>query len=372
MKHIFSVLLLSIFALGISAQKTATVKSFTQTTDHIAGTDRRNDLNGVPCALVKVQVVDDIGRVEGNKIGEIIDRGVEKWVYMCKGSRNMRIHLKNHLPVKVMFQDYQINGLESNRVYELVIESPDEPRPDPIKQQKLIINYTPTNAMVLIDSKPYRGNGRIETELPVGEHSYIIAAEGYTTAEGVVKLNEQGARELTERLTAAKTVIYRGDTPKPTPVRSASHSVNGLSSGFRGYIEAGYALGLDYDYHCCWLARVAFGYQFNSHIFTGLGAGVGFYQRMEYFSIPVFANFRYYILNKRISPFVDAKVGYSPEDKGGLYLSPSLGCRFAMGKRMAFTASACLEVQDETEVYNWWDEGRKHASSLGLKIGYEF
>ena len=50
-------------------------------------------------------------------------------IYMCKGSRNVRIHLKNHLPVKVMFQDYKINGLESNRVYELVLEIPDAPSP---------------------------------------------------------------------------------------------------------------------------------------------------------------------------------------------------------------------------------------------------
>lgn len=112
-------------ALAISAQKAATVKSFVQTTDHIPGKDRRNDLNGVPCALIKVYVVDDIERIEGNKIGDIVKKGnVEKWVYMCKGSRNIRLHLKNHLPVRVMFQDYQINGLESNRVYELYIEIP--------------------------------------------------------------------------------------------------------------------------------------------------------------------------------------------------------------------------------------------------------
>lgn len=118
-------------ALYASAQKAATVKSFTQTTDHIPGNDRRNDFNGVPCALVKVQVVDNIDRIEGNKIGDIVKRGVEKWVYMCKGSRNIRIHFEKHLPVKVMFQDYQINGLESNRVYELVIEIPDAPAPEP-------------------------------------------------------------------------------------------------------------------------------------------------------------------------------------------------------------------------------------------------
>ena len=112
-----------------NAQNAVVIKSFTQTTDHIPGNDRRNDLNGTPCALVKVQVVDDIERIEGNRIGDIVKYGVEKWVYMCAGSRNMRIHLKNHLPVKVMFQDYHINGLESNRVYELVIEIPDASLP---------------------------------------------------------------------------------------------------------------------------------------------------------------------------------------------------------------------------------------------------
>lgn len=123
--RIFPIVIMCLIALTSQAQKTATVKSFTQTTDHISGNNRRNDLNGTPCALVKVQVVDDIERVEGNKIGDIVKQGVEKWVYMCAGSRNMKIHLKNHLPVKVMFQDYHIKGLESNRVYELVVEIPD-------------------------------------------------------------------------------------------------------------------------------------------------------------------------------------------------------------------------------------------------------
>ena len=59
--------------------------------------------------------------------------------------------------------------------------------------------------MVLIDSKPYRGNGCIETELPVGDHRYIIAADGYITAEGVIKLNEQGAREIIEKLIVEST-----------------------------------------------------------------------------------------------------------------------------------------------------------------------
>lgn len=212
-KKIFSTIIMLCVCVAITAeaQKAATVKSFTQTTDHIPVNDRRNDLNNNPCALVKVQVVDDIERIEGNKIGDIVNRGVEKWVYMCKGSRNMRIHLKNHLPVKVMFQDYHINGLESNRVYELVIEIPDASASVPlagidiIAKQKLVINYAPTHAMVLVDSKPYRGNGRIELQLPVGEHSYLIAADGYITAEASVKLTERAPREISENLVSDNT-----------------------------------------------------------------------------------------------------------------------------------------------------------------------
>ena len=207
----FFLIMLCVNISAVNAQVAATVKNFMQTTDHIPGSDRRNDLNGVPCALVKVQVVDDIERIEGNKIGDIVKRGVEKWVYMCNGSRNMRIHLTNHLPVKVMFQDFHINSLESNRVYELVIEIPDAPIPEQYVnsnvKQKLVINYSPKNAMVLVDSKYCKGNGRIELELPIGDHSYVMAAEGYITAEGLVKLNPRAPREITENLVAEKNAL---------------------------------------------------------------------------------------------------------------------------------------------------------------------
>ena len=210
-RKIFLFLLMYAISVIAMAQKSATIKNFSITTDHIPGNERRNDLNGNPCALVKIQVIDDIDRIEGNKIGGIVNRGVEKWVYMCKGSRNMRIHLKNHLPVKVMFQDYKINGLESNRVYELTLEIPDAPvtlinsavqnSPNSSTKQRLTINYSPKHAMVLIDSKPYSGNGKIEVQLPIGEHDYVIAAEGYITAEASVKLTEFAPRVITETLT---------------------------------------------------------------------------------------------------------------------------------------------------------------------------
>ena len=70
--------------LNVSAQQIATVKSFKQTTDHIPVAERRKDLNGTFCALVKVQVVDDIERVEGNKIGDIVDVESPNGVYQVE------------------------------------------------------------------------------------------------------------------------------------------------------------------------------------------------------------------------------------------------------------------------------------------------
>lgn len=207
--------MLCAFLCSVQAQKPVKVIGFTETTDHISGAERKKDFNGNYCALVKVQVLDNIQRVEGNKIGSIVNRGVEKWVYMCRKSRNMRIHFQNHLPVRVVFGNYKVTELESNRVYELVIEIPDAQKTQPIDyqppvsntKQQFVLNYTPENATVLIDSKPYPGNGRIDVLLPTGEHTYLIAALGYSTAEGAFKLTEQAPRVITENLISDGAVV---------------------------------------------------------------------------------------------------------------------------------------------------------------------
>lgn len=121
-------LLMILLLTGMTACRAwsqATVTSMKETIDFIAGDDQRRDLNGQLCALVKVQVIDEITDVEGNVMGDIVSHGVEKWVYLAQGSRNMKIHFKNNLPLRVVFKDYEIPSLKSNRVYELVIQVPN-------------------------------------------------------------------------------------------------------------------------------------------------------------------------------------------------------------------------------------------------------
>lgn len=86
-------------------------------TEIIPGIEQRKDLNGVTCALVKVQVVDAIDRVEGNIIGEIDSRGTEKRIYMTQGTKMFRLYPHSNLPVSIVTSEYDIERLEGNRVY---------------------------------------------------------------------------------------------------------------------------------------------------------------------------------------------------------------------------------------------------------------
>ncbi len=123
-------LIICFIPLVVNAQQVS-VANMKETTDFIPGADQKRDFNNDLCALVKIQVVDDITDVEGNVMGDIIIKGVEKWVYVAKGSKNIKIHLKNYLPINVKFGDYKIDALQSNRIYELVINTQSKPKEKP-------------------------------------------------------------------------------------------------------------------------------------------------------------------------------------------------------------------------------------------------
>ena len=198
--------------LGISAQE-LTVKSMTAAPmDLSASLYERKDLNNKPCALVKVQSAAVGTQFEGNVIPPAEYKTGEYWVYMSPGSYLLNIKHPQFVPLTLNFRDYGIRSVESKVTYVLTLLKPQGVQE--IQKQKLIINYTPNNAMVLIDSKPYKGNGRVEEEFPLGEHTYVIAATGYITAEGTIKLNANGPRVFNEQLMKESTVAAaRSQTP---------------------------------------------------------------------------------------------------------------------------------------------------------------
>ena len=203
MKRVLGFIFCLLISLGSFAQKLS-VESFSlAATDISAQTQQRKDLNDEPCALVKVQFVGDILDVEGNVIKPLVKNGNETWAYMTHGSQQMKVLTKDYLPIMVDFSNYGISQVEKNKTYVLVLTKPANGSESVIQQkQSLIIRYTPSTATVLVDNKMVRGsNGVAKTTLPVGQHSYIVACDGYESEEGTVKLKASAPSNLQITLT---------------------------------------------------------------------------------------------------------------------------------------------------------------------------
>ena len=197
MKKLY-LILLSVFALLNTAMaQELKVKSFALAlTDLTAQTEGRKDLNGDACALVKISFVGDVVDVEGNVIKPLVKRNNETWAFMTQESRQMKVVTKDYLPLMVTFGDYGIEKLQSNRTYVLTLTKPSGSS-ETQQMQTLMIKYSPMSAMVLVDNKLVKGsNGVAKTSLPIGQHSYIIACDGYESEEGTVKLKSSAPSNL--------------------------------------------------------------------------------------------------------------------------------------------------------------------------------
>ncbi len=252
MKKIVYLIFCLLVCLASSAQELK-VKSFSLAAmDISAQTQQRRDLNDEPCALVKVQFVGDILDVEGNVIKPLVKNGNETWVYMTNGSQQMKVLTKDYLPLMVNFSNFGISQVEKNKTYVLVLSKPVGGSESVMQQnQSLIIRYTPSTAMVLVDNKMVRGNnGVAKTTLPVGQHSYIVACDGYESEEGTVKLKVSAPSNLQITLTKETAVLGGAGSTIERQQTSTSHSstqnqINSVST-LPSSNNSGYSSGSSY------------------------------------------------------------------------------------------------------------------------------
>ena len=118
------ILVIALFAiLGLinaSAQELR-IKSFESLpTDLTARRQPRQDLNGRQCALLKVRVTDDIVSCEGS-IGDAVNEGMEKLVYVTPAAPHIVMKFKKHYPLRVVFADYGERTLSGGTTYVLTI-----------------------------------------------------------------------------------------------------------------------------------------------------------------------------------------------------------------------------------------------------------
>lgn len=125
---------------------------------------------------------------------------------------------------------------------------------------------------------------------------------------------------------------------------NATKSLTEPNPGFEGNVTLGYQLGVG-DYGLSRLKLdLSAGYRIDPHISLGVGIGARQYPDLKATLLPVYADFRGWLLTSKVSPFFSFQVGTmfhaSEEFKNvGIFVSPNLGVtsRFSDGTSMHFT-----------------------------------
>ena len=176
----------------------------------------------------------------------------------------------------------------------------------------------------------------------------------------------------------------------------ASTAQNTSGNCYRGFVDAGYEVGIgDYEFGR-FVVNTTHGYQFNPYIF--LGAGTGFHFMSEYktkdmdialdtreskVDIPIYANAHVNFTKNKISPFIDGKAGTFVTNNGGMFWNISAGCRIATNEKQAVNISLGYAAEKlEFESFDRFNSShdmsytRKarvlNAECVTLRVGYEF
>ena len=81
--------------------------------------NQRHDLNGKPCALLKVMVLDNITKCSSGNIGDIVTEGPVKLIFITSATPSIELSFQYHYPLTINFADYGYKHLEGNSTYEL-------------------------------------------------------------------------------------------------------------------------------------------------------------------------------------------------------------------------------------------------------------
>ena len=137
--------------------------------------------------------------------------------------------------------------------------------------------------------------------------------------------------------------------------------------------EGGYIAGYP---HCNnFMISTTQGYQFNNFFFLGGGLGLLRYIDGKKTMMPIFAETSINLLNnKRVMPFLQARLGTVVGEWGGVYYSAICGVRLKAAQRHAVSLSLIMSDHFDVESFiNDQDDGISwFARSLGIKLGFEF
>ena len=254
MKHFLFFILSVSFALGTFAQELK-IKSCTLASTDVTASSLENirmDDVGDPCALVKILLLDGISKVQGNVIGDIKEYSSEKWVYLSKGTKEIRIIPMHYKPLRVYFPDFGIDGVESKRTYvlDLVIQNMGA-EPVDAGGNFYALSVQPKNAMLTIDGvlQPSSSDGEYSAMLPYGTHTYKVEAGGYISKSGSFSVSSGDMTPISVSLLSAMASVSItcptpavslyvdkkavGNSPWSGSLKEGMHLLEARKSGYR-------------------------------------------------------------------------------------------------------------------------------------------
>ena len=181
-------------------------------------------------------------------------------------------------------------------------------------------------------------------------------------------------------------------------------------SGFKGFVEVGYGLGIGNERNNIFGVETSFGYQFNHYLYLGGGLGVHFHKALvdtypwredeadinttrnnpdyKFPFIPLYLNVRSQLFeSNRITPYIDTKIGASIINFYGFYFSPAIGLHIPTSAFLSLNISLGYALQQSE--YKFWVTGNtpgaipdktgksyvnrdNFISSFNFRVGIEF
>ena len=156
------------------------------------------DANGDMCALIKVQILDDKVKFDGDVVKQSEKSPNEYYVFVIDGTQRLKLSASNAMPVEVVFSKYGINELKGGLTYVLRMEMPGQ-------APGAVFEVGMPNVAITVDGKKYTTDAMGGLDLPLGNghHTFTVSKEGFYTYEGAFDI---------DKIPVVKTIeMKRGD-----------------------------------------------------------------------------------------------------------------------------------------------------------------
>ncbi len=127
-------------------------------------------------------------------------------------------------------------------------------------------------------------------------------------------------------------------------------------SGYQGFLEQGNGITFGKNSTSMFMLSTTHGCHINPNLY--LGAGFSFSWNDEYVLFPLYTAFRYNVLQKKISPVMQIRLGSYLGEGGGQFGDLSVGLRFGTSRDFAFSvtlAGTYFEPFEESRYIEYFD-----------------